>query len=251
VAFVVPSSISWSLPAYELALLIAEDAWSMGIDDAELVVVSAEEHPLQLFGPAAGASVERLLAQQGIEFIGGSHAEVGHDEIVAVPGGRRIPVQRTLALPLLGGPALAGLPSDGDGFIPVDPHGRVPGLEGVFAAGDVTAFPVKQGGIAAQQAEAAAQAVAARHGCAAEPEPFRPVVRGKLMTGGDDLYLRNDAAGGAGEGVAARRALWWPPTKVAARRLAPYLFGVAEAERLDRAGITELTLPPAASDRRP
>lgn len=242
VAFVAPSSTLWSLPLYELALLTATDAWSMGIDDAQLVVVSAEERPLGLFGPAAGASVERLLAARGIEFIGGSRADVRHGEIVLTPGGRRLPVQRTFALPVLRGPALAGLPCDEHGFIPVDAHGRVDGLDGVFAAGDITTFPLKQGGIAAQQAEAAAEAVAARHGCAIEPESFRPVLRGRLITGDDDLYLRHDISGGAGEGAAAPRALWWPPTKIAAQRLAPYLFGVEEAERMGLARVTALAV---------
>jgi sulfide:quinone oxidoreductase len=242
VAFVAPSSTLWSLPLYELALLTARDAWSMGIDDAQLVVVSAEDRPLGLFGPAAGASVERLLLARSIEFIGGSHADVRHGEIVLTPGGRRLSVQRTFALPVMRGPTLAGLPSDGQGFIPVDRHGRVEGVDGVFAAGDVTTFPLKQGGIAAQQAEAAAESVAARHGCAIDPEPFRPVLRGRLITGDDDLFLRHDVAGGAGEGAAAPRALWWPPTKIAAQRLAPYLFGVEEAERMGLARVTALAV---------
>jgi sulfide:quinone oxidoreductase len=146
-------------------------------------------------------------------------------------------------LPVLRGPAITGLPCDEHGFIPVDVHGRVDGLDGVFAAGDATTFPLKQGGIAAQQAEAAAEAVAVRHGCAIEPEPFRPVLRGRLITGDDDdLFLRHDISGGAGEGAAAPRALWWPPTKIAAQRLAPYLFGVEEAERMGLARVTALAV---------
>ena len=239
-AFVVPSSVMWSLPLYELALLTAADAWNMGIDDAKLVVVSTEERPMSLFGPGAGAEVLRRLERRGIEFVGGSHADVRRGEIVVTPGGRRLPVQRTFALPLLRGPALDGLPAREHGFIPADEHGRVAGFDSVFAAGDVTAFPLKQGGIAAQQAEAAAQAVAARHGCAIDPEPFRPVLRGRLITGEGDLFLQHAIAGGAGEGSVSPRALWWPPTKIAAHRLAPYLFGVEEAERMERAGATPL-----------
>ena len=37
-------------------------------------------------------------------------------------------------------------------------------MEGVYAAGDITTFPVKQGGIATQQADAAAEAIAAELG---------------------------------------------------------------------------------------
>jgi sulfide:quinone oxidoreductase len=237
-AFVAPSEVVWSLPLYELALLTAEDAWSMGIDDARLVVISAEERPLHLFGPAAGEQLEDLLARRGIEFIGGSRPQVRRGEVVVRD--RHIGVDRTFALPLLGGPGLAGLPADAQGFIPVDRHGRVKGLDDVFAAGDATTFPLKQGGIAAQQAEAAAAAVAARHGCAIEPAPFRPVLRGKLLTRGGDLYLESQIAGGAGEGSAASRPLWWPPAKIAARRLGPYLLGADEAERVQSTSATEI-----------
>jgi sulfide:quinone oxidoreductase len=240
IAFVVPSAVAWSLPLYELALFTAADARGMGIDDAELVVVSAEERPLGLFGVAAAEAIERLLEQRGIDFFGASAAEVGRGVLTITPGGRLIGVERTFALPLLRGPALAGLPCDAHGFIPADTHGRVRGLDGVFAAGDVTSFPLKQGGLAAQQAEAAAQAVAARHGCALDPAPFRPVLRGRLMTGDEDLFLSHGIAGGAGAGSVGHAPLWWPPVKIASRRLAPYLFGTAEAERMQRAGATPL-----------
>jgi sulfide:quinone oxidoreductase len=239
-AFVVPSSVVWSLPLYELALLTAADAEGMGIDDAQFIVVSTEERPLALFGPAAAAEIEQLLERRGIEFVGASRADVRRGALTIKPGRRRFNAERTFALPLLRGPGLAGIPSDEHGFVAADQHGRVRGLDGVFAAGDMTTFPVKQGGIAAQQAEAAAQAVAARHGCALDPEPFRPVLRGKLMTASSDLYLHHAIAGGDGEGSAGPRALWWPPTKIAAPRLARYLFGAEEAERMRRAGTTEL-----------
>jgi sulfide:quinone oxidoreductase len=233
-AFVAPAPTVWSLPIYELALLSAEEARGMGIDDAQLVVVSSEARPLALFGPAAGAELERLLARRGIEFVGGSRPAVGREHLVV--GKRRIDIDRTFSLPLLRGPRLPGLPFDADGFIPVDLHGRVDGCPGVYAAGDATTFPLKQGGIAAQQAEAAAESVAARHGCALDPRPFKPVLRGKLLTAGEDLFLRREIAGGGGDGAAEPRPLWWPPAKIAARRLAPYLFGAEQVRRMQWTG---------------
>jgi sulfide:quinone oxidoreductase len=204
IAFVAPSEAVWTLPLYELALLTAEDAARMGVDDARLVVVSAEQRPLAAFGAAAAAALEQLLERRSIEFVGGVGVRLRHAELVLTPGGRRLPVQRTFALPSLHGPALPGLPADEHGFIPVDRHGRVRGTDGVFAAGDVTTFPIKQGGIAAQQAGVAAAAIAARHGCAIEPESFRPVLRGRLSTGDGDLFLKHAIAGGAGDGADAR-----------------------------------------------
>jgi sulfide:quinone oxidoreductase len=237
-AFIAPSQSVWSLPLYELALLTAEDAQAMGIDDAQLVVVSSEERPLALFGTAGSEQLEKLLARRGIEFIGGTRPRV--ERGVVVIGARRIEVDRTFALPLLRGPALPGLPADEHGFVPVDPYGRVPGLAGVFAAGDATTFPLKQGGIAAQQADAVAEAVAARHGSWIEPAPFSPVLRGKLLTTDDELYLRTKIAGGGGEGVVGSRPLWWPPVRIAARRLAPYLLGPEYVANLDLVPPSEL-----------
>ncbi len=127
-----------------------------------------------------------------------------------------------MALPLVRGPELQGVPAEPEfGFIPVDRHGRVDGLDRVYAAGDATSFPIKQGGLAAQQADAVAEHVAARHGARVEPSPFRPVLRGLLFAGGAERYLR---APEQGEGAAAARPLWWPPTKIAGRYLAPYLY---------------------------
>ena len=78
-------------------------------------------------------------------------------------------------------------------------HGRVTGMPDVYAAGDITTFTVKQGGIAAQQAEAAAEAIAAAAGVELEPRPFRPVLRGLLLTGDGPRYLHSERVGGAGK----------------------------------------------------
>jgi hypothetical protein len=110
-----------------------------------------------------------------------------------------------------------------------DPHGRVRGLDDVFAAGDAVAFAVKQGGIAAQQADAAAETIAAAAGAPVEPQPFRPVLRGLLVTGEAPTFVRAELAGGTGDtSVAAAETLWWPPGKIAGRYLAPFLAERAE-----------------------
>jgi sulfide:quinone oxidoreductase len=230
VAFVVPSTVAWSLPLYELAVMTARDVWSAGIDGVELVFVTPEARPLEAFGAEASAMLAELLEEQGIEFIGSTYADVGRGFVLA--GDRRIDAGRTLALPVPTGPAIAGLPADPQGFIPVDEHGRVQGVEDVYAAGDATTSPIKQGGLAAQQAVAAVEAIVARHGADLDPQPFRPVLRGMLMTGGQNRWLRAPAGATPGNSQAATHALWWPPTKIATRYLAPYLMGREEAELL-------------------
>jgi len=96
-------------------------------------------------------------------------------------------------------------------------------VPGVFAAGDITAFPIKQGGLACQQADAAAMQIAADAGADVQPEPFKPVLRGMLLTERWARFLRRDAAGHGEQTDVAGRALWWPPTKIAGRELAGYL----------------------------
>jgi sulfide:quinone oxidoreductase len=124
-------------------------------------------------------------------------------------------------MPRLEGTRIDGVPADSDGFVAVDPHGAVSGLDDVWAAGDLTAFPVKQGGLAAQQADAAAEAIAARAGADLEPAPFRPVLRGLLLTGLVPRYLRADEPGG--RSTADTEPLWWPPSKIVGRYLSPFL----------------------------
>ena len=47
-----------------------------------------------------------------------------------------------------------------------------------------------------------------------------------LLTGGEDLFLERDIAGGSGDADGATRQAWWPADKVSAPRLAPYLYAL-------------------------
>ena len=225
VAFVVPGcGAVWPLPLYELAVMAARQAWSMGMDQVRFALVTPEERPLGLFGRAPSQAIGELLEGCGIEFIGSSYATVGRGFVQLDPSGRRLDGVRIVSSPVLDGPALAGVPADASGFIPADPHGRVPGIPGVYAAGDGAAFPIKQGGLAAQQADAVAETIAAAVGAAVTPEPYRPVLRAVLLTGGDTRYLQNAVAGGDGEGAIATAPLWYPPAKLAGRYLSQFLL---------------------------
>ena len=56
------------------------------------------------------------------------------------------------------------------------------------------------------------------------------MLRGQLLAGRRERrYMHHVAAGGGGEGTVADHALWWPPGKIAGRRLAPYLADRDEA----------------------
>jgi sulfide:quinone oxidoreductase len=214
---------AWPLPLYELALMSAVHLHGRGAA-AEISLVTPELRPLDLFGRAASDEVGALLAEQDIAFLGGRHVSGGDDEgLDLVPGGR-IECDYVVTLPRLEGPRIPGLPCDLAGFLPTDQQGRVRDAPNVFAAGDVTAFPVKQGGIAAEQADAVASALAVLAGAPVTAAPFRPILRGLLLTGTVARYLRSELAGGTGESsVVATDMLWWPPSKIVGRHLAPYL----------------------------
>ncbi len=223
VAFVVPPGVTWPLPLYELALMTARQVRSMSMDDVRLVIVTPEGSPLAVFGPQASDGVRELLDAAGIEVVTGVYASViANGRVGLGRNGDELAVDRIVALPLVEGRRIPGVSSDPDGFIPIDDHAHVVGMQNVYAAGDGANFPIKQGGIATQQADAAASAIAADAGAVAEPEPFRPVLRGRLMTGDHDRFLHRPAAGD-GESRASDEPLFWPPTKVSGRYLSPWL----------------------------
>lgn len=249
IAFVQPSASAWSLPVYELAIMAAVQRTR-----AHITVVTAETAPMWAFGEEAGTAVRELLAERGIALRTATRAVAARAGRLELGGGDSIPADAVVALPRMTGPAIPGLPHGPDGFIPVDAHGAVRGLADVFAAGDVTAFPLKQGGLATQQADAVAEAIAARLGAPVVAEPFRPVLRGLLLTGGAPLYLRAQLGPGGTRTArrlpitaVSRRALWWPPAKVAGRYLAP-LLATARPPVLASAPLQDLPERPPRDD---
>ncbi|MDX6681413.1 MAG: sulfide:quinone oxidoreductase [Solirubrobacteraceae bacterium] len=223
VAFVAPAQAFWPLPLYELALLTAQRAYDMNAT-VEISIVSPESAPLALFGSTISNELSRLLHDAGIRFHGSSFAELDGGELTLAPSGRVLRPARVVALPLLEGTRIPGVPADAHGFIPVSDLGEVHGLDGVYAAGDVTAYPIKHGGLAAQQADVVASAIAARAGLAIAPQPLMPVLRGVLMTGGAPLYLEAELGDGGGFSSSVSDVCPWdPPAKIVARHLGPYL----------------------------
>jgi len=220
VLFTLPAGAGWTLPLYELALLAAHEV----PDGPELTIVTYEPRPLDLFGPVASDALARLLQRAGIGFEGNTVAETVIGGTLSTRDGRLIAADTVIALARLRGPRVAGLPADAEGFIAVDDHSRVAGTRDVFAAGDATAEPVKQGGLATQQADAAAEAIAAEAGARVTPRPCRRVLRGVVFTGEAPLFLRRDLDDdsplarplrGAPVGI-SRSQLWWPSGKIGA-----------------------------------
>lgn len=209
IAFAAPAGATWALPLYELACLAGAELRSRAAATG-LTVVTPEAAPLTQFGPRATEFVIGELARHEIDLVTGADAIAAGDGALELRDGRRIAAEHVVALPRVLGRRIEGVPRDAADFVLVDRHCRVEGLPHVYAAGDVTNLPFKHGGLAAQQADAAAEAMLAELGVPIVPRPLEPVLEGVLFTGGDD-----------GER--------WPPTKIAARRLTPYLERVMAA----------------------
>src|ERR1700756_594570 len=196
VAFVVPSAPSWQLPLYELALLTATRARDRDLN-VTLAIFTPEHAPLEAFGNSVGGSARALLAEAGIDLVCRVFCRVPESRSLLVDSvesrrwprtrpsrqERAVKFDRIVALPRLRGPRIRGVPAAGDGFIPVDPHGRILGAHVEFAAGDATTCPLKHGSLAAQQADAAARMIAVLAGADVRPSTFHAVARGILVTG--------------------------------------------------------------------
>jgi sulfide:quinone oxidoreductase len=223
-AFVSPARMPWQLPLYELALMSAGRAYDMNIE-LKVTIITPEDSPLAVFGTGASAGVAALLKDANIETITSAYAEIPHQgEIIVNPGDRHIHANRVIALPELYGPGIRGIPLAEHGFIRVDQHAKVHDTQNIYAAGDATDFPIKHGGLSSQQADAAAEAIAAQAGAPITPQPFDPTITGMLLTTDKPLYLTAKIAGGHGyTSQLTTTPTWTPPTKINARYLAPQL----------------------------
>ena len=221
ITFALPTLAAWPLPLYELALMTKVQLEDTGATHVRVDLVTPEAEPLAIFGREASDSVKSLLETRGIGLRTSTTPVVFRDGALVVVPGRAIRTDRVVSLPVPDGRRIPGMPDDGRGFIRTDPYGRVEGREDVYAAGDITSFPLKQGGIATQQADAAAESIAELAGAPVTPAPFRPVLRGLLLTG---LTPRFMAAGVLDDSSDVdTEPLWWPPAKIVGRYLAPFL----------------------------
>ena len=220
VAFAAARGARWPLPLYELALMTSAWAARRGVENLQLSLVTYEDRPLEVFGERIADRLRKLLADAHVDLHTRTTAVAVQPSGIITTGGRLIAADRVIALPRLRVNPIPGIPQSTGGFIPTDEYAHVEGLEDVYAAGDATWYPIKQGGLAAQQADVAAASIAAAAGADVEPFAFSPVLRGVLLTGAAPQYLRGEGRRSSGP---SGSPLWLPVTKVAGRYLGPYL----------------------------
>ncbi len=217
VLFVTGAGVGWTLPLYELALLTAAR-----YPDASVAVATAEPQPAAVFGAVASREVSRRLTAAGVDVHAGVLPESVAGGALWLAEGGSLDADLVIALPQPAGLGIAGLPGDPHGFLPVDRYGRVEGAARIWAAGDATARPLKQGGLAAQQADVAARSIAAELGGHVTPVPYQPALRGVLLTGDAPRFLRRSGLSSV-PSAASARPLWSAPGKIADGRVARYL----------------------------
>jgi sulfide:quinone oxidoreductase len=190
--------------------MTAEYGRRRGLDLA-IEVISSESAPLGIFDAEARAAVRRRLSDAGVRIRTATFPTEYADGKLWLELEGALDVDLVIALPHLRGTRLPGLPHESGGFVPVDGYGRVRGVDRVWAVGDMTTRPLKQGGLAAQQADVAAADIAAQiAGGDIEVHPYQPKLQGMLLTGADPLYLQRDP-------------LARPQQKVVGAHLGPYL----------------------------
>jgi sulfide:quinone oxidoreductase len=228
IAFVAPSGVAWTLPLYELALMTSRYGRDRGLD-LHIEVVTRESDPLDVFGPAASTEVSQRLASAGISVRTATFSEEYDEGALWLELEGPLEADLVIALPRLRGPSVPGLPDAPQGFVAVDRYGRVRGVAGVWAVGDMTTRPLRQGGLAAQQADVAAADIAANiAGVDVPVRPYEPRLQGMLLTGDDPVYLER-RPGAPSRSEASSKALWSPAHKVGGRHLGRYLDSLAAA----------------------
>jgi sulfide:quinone oxidoreductase len=223
VAIVVPPEAAWALPAYEVALMTA--AWRplSRAPQMRVTLITAERDPLEVFGHRVSAGVSEILARAGVGVIAGTRAQLESDTALRAASGRWITADRIVSLPVAAGLRIPGVPCDAGGFIDTDQHGRVKGLDRVYAAGDGTTGRIKQGGLAAQQADAVVEHIAGLTRGDVLSHPPARVLRGLLRTEDGPRYLRAELRDPDGTSTLSAAPLWWPPSKIASIWLSPKL----------------------------
>ena len=148
------------VPLFETAFALSRLLEKRGERDRCEIIIAANETVDEMFG---GVSVSPLLSgsleSQKIEFVSDFDIKKITPASLIAAGGRTLNCRLRMVIPPFRGTGVVqGLGiTDQEDYIRVDRHLRVPGVEGVYAAGDCVSFRgPKMGHMAGRQAEVAA-----------------------------------------------------------------------------------------------
>ena len=220
-----PAGVAWTLPVYELALLAAGEIERHRLQTT-ISLITPEPEALAVFGSHISAAVTTILAARNIRLMCGVIPRDVRRDGLRLADGTRIAADRVIAAPALVGQPVSGLPAETDGFLPVT-GGRVDGMQDIYAAGDMTSSPVKQGGLAAQQADVIAAIIAQHAGANPPAPPSTMTLRAQLFGTLEPCFLeaRLDHRGKPAPGGSRlhTEAPWWPTGTLFGRHLTPWM----------------------------
>ncbi len=99
IAFVVPPGVSWSIAAYELALLTAAERDARRLHATEILLVTHERAPLEVFGASAAELVASRLSDAGVSLRTGADADRVVDGRLQLKSGEELDPGAVVALP--------------------------------------------------------------------------------------------------------------------------------------------------------
>lgn len=243
-----PTGHSWVLPLYELALLAADVLDRSPNERARITVVTPESAPLEIFGPRAAEQTSALLAERQIDVVPGARPVGFASGRLRIDPGGDIEADAVITLPRLESRKIGGIPHDDDGFIAIDEHGGVVGMERIYAAGDASSLRFKQGAFATQQADAVAEAIAAAVGVEVEPRPAEPQMRAVLWTARGPRYFatENRVAGERAFNPSQRHLELLHNGRLTARYLSPLVDSLLAGGDFNAAGQSAAEAPQRA-----
>jgi pyruvate/2-oxoglutarate dehydrogenase complex dihydrolipoamide dehydrogenase (E3) component len=156
--------------------MITLGAYDMSVD-VQTTIIQPDPSPLDLLGDRAVSAIGAELDRAGIAVVPAEEIGIERDHrtgVVLHPSGQRLEVDRVLAMPILRGRAIRGIPEDKYRLVPIDAFCHVADLDRVWAVGDCTSCPLKSGGVSAEQADVVAGDIAAFAGADVEPRSFDP-----------------------------------------------------------------------------
>ncbi len=186
------------VPVFETAFALSRLLEERGKRDQCTITIVSSETPDQMFGgiPMSEA-LKGALQAHGINLVSDfAITQVTSNSVIANDG-RTLSCDLNMLIPPFRGPgALIGTGlTDAEGYVRVDTTMRVPGIDGVYAAGDCVSFKgPKMGHMAVRQAEVAAENLVAE-------------IQGKALTAKYDheMMLVIDAGD---ESIFVKKDLW-------------------------------------------
>jgi sulfide:quinone oxidoreductase len=185
------------VPLFETAFALSRLIEGRNEADRSAITIVSHETPEEMFGDAAvGKALNEAMASRGIEFVSDFPITRITPHSVIADDGREMNCDLSMVIPPFSGQGavLHSRITDAEGYLPVDANMRVTGVERMYAVGDCVSLPgPKMGHMAVQQAEIAAENIAAEIAGRAVSAVYDHDLTLVLETDGkDSIYLHKD-----------------------------------------------------------